>query len=94
MEFTKFKELEMKYQRGFIGGLLLVVFVGLCALIIFSLVFELYKSATSRYWIYSGDGVSSYTNSYEIKGGCVYFSDEFNNNIEQCGQYKIEDHEN
>ena len=71
----------MKYL---LGALIILVL-----LLIGALGFDFYHAMKSDYWIHDGGDHTYYTNTYEEKDGCVYFVNQYDDEIKQCGSYRI-----
>lgn len=73
-----------------IGVLMVIVAIGFLALFGVFMFDRFNDSKSHRYWIYNGRN-TDYTNSYKVNGDCIYYVNEYKQNIERCGSYTIED---
>lgn len=79
----------MDMERWIIGIIILALFVGLFIVV---LGYNFYHASSSDFWIYDGGDHTYYTDSYEEKGGCIYFTSHDGRPVTQCGSYRILDH--
>lgn len=75
-----------------IGWLIMIIVGAFLFLLVFAGIVMFADGLGKRYVIYDGN-ISHYTDAYEEKDGCVYFTDNISNKYKLCGYYTIRERE-